>query len=302
MTVQQAEEKLARKPHSPLFAYLAERYLVEHRTVEAKKLLLAGIERYPQYVTAQVILAQCLATEKDFLGAIETLKKLPPPYAEMQSLQHLFHQWQRDAQERKDDSVAIPSEPKVVETSVEASSTAEVSIEKEEMVVEEMQQEQRNDVVEQAMHHNNSSNVNGGISKEEVEVEKVEPVTAPESSEVALSSLPEKKEDAEQLDAEQVTTASEAQPDSLTIDKEVEKESEHESLTMQNGQTVESPSSDVTRGRIVSKTLAEIYAQQGQYAEAIITYELLKTQKPNEAEEYDRRIRELETQLQTKEH
>ena len=53
-------------------------------------------------------------------------------------------------------------------------------------------------------------------------------------------------------------------------------------------------------GRIVSKTLAEIYARQGAHAEAIITYELLKQVRPDESAEFDQRIRELEQKLQEK--
>lgn len=53
-------------------------------------------------------------------------------------------------------------------------------------------------------------------------------------------------------------------------------------------------------GRIVSRTLAEIYARQGAVAEAIITYELLKQVRPEESAEIDQRIKELEQKLQEK--
>jgi len=53
-------------------------------------------------------------------------------------------------------------------------------------------------------------------------------------------------------------------------------------------------------GRIVSRTLAEIYAQQGEFAEAIITYRLLKRSRPNESEEIEKRIRELEDRHRSK--
>ena len=50
-------------------------------------------------------------------------------------------------------------------------------------------------------------------------------------------------------------------------------------------------------GRIVSKTLAEIYASQGAYGEAVLTYQLLRRRKPENAADYDRRIQELEAKL-----
>jgi len=53
-------------------------------------------------------------------------------------------------------------------------------------------------------------------------------------------------------------------------------------------------------GRIVSRTLAEIYVMQGAIAEAILTYQLLKLEKPELRAECDARIRELEPKLQEK--
>ena len=52
--------------------------------------------------------------------------------------------------------------------------------------------------------------------------------------------------------------------------------------------------------RIVSKTLAEIYASQGAYDEAIITYQLLKEYRPERTIECDTRIAELEILRQEK--
>jgi len=53
-------------------------------------------------------------------------------------------------------------------------------------------------------------------------------------------------------------------------------------------------------GRIVSRTLAEIYVMQGAIAEAILTYQMLKLEKPELRAECDARIRELEPKLQEK--
>ena len=46
--------------------------------------------------------------------------------------------------------------------------------------------------------------------------------------------------------------------------------------------------------RIVSKTLAEIYATQGEHKEAIIIYQILRKQRPEMSAEIDKRIEELE--------
>ena len=52
--------------------------------------------------------------------------------------------------------------------------------------------------------------------------------------------------------------------------------------------------------RIVSRTLAEIYAMQGEFGEAILTYRLLMHERPEKSEEFDERIRELDVLLQQK--
>jgi hypothetical protein len=47
--------------------------------------------------------------------------------------------------------------------------------------------------------------------------------------------------------------------------------------------------------RIVTVTLAEIFAGQGEYGEAMQAYRLLIERRPEEAEKYQKRIRELES-------
>jgi tetratricopeptide (TPR) repeat protein len=55
---------------------------------------------------------------------------------------------------------------------------------------------------------------------------------------------------------------------------------------------------------IVTATLAEIYANQGEYKEAIEAYRKLLDQRPVEAERYEKRIAQLEelTKLQQTDH
>jgi tetratricopeptide (TPR) repeat protein len=55
------------------------------------------------------------------------------------------------------------------------------------------------------------------------------------------------------------------------------------------------PAGVTDQGRIVSKTLAEIYAAQGAYGEAILTYKLLRRVRPELVPQIDRRIGELES-------
>ena len=50
----------------------------------------------------------------------------------------------------------------------------------------------------------------------------------------------------------------------------------------------------VPAGRFVTATLAEIYASQGEYDEAIEAYRTLAAQRPGSAERYQKRLEELE--------
>jgi len=52
--------------------------------------------------------------------------------------------------------------------------------------------------------------------------------------------------------------------------------------------------SPVAPARFVTATLAEIYASQGEYDEAIEAYRTLATQRPGSAERYQKRLAELE--------
>jgi tetratricopeptide (TPR) repeat protein len=54
------------------------------------------------------------------------------------------------------------------------------------------------------------------------------------------------------------------------------------------------PPSEAPPTRIVTATLAEIYANQGQYREAIKAYRALCEQRPDEAHRYEKRLADLE--------
>jgi tetratricopeptide (TPR) repeat protein len=59
------------------------------------------------------------------------------------------------------------------------------------------------------------------------------------------------------------------------------------------------PISESPTTRIVTATLAEIYANQGQYREAIKAYRTLCEQRPDEAHRYEKRLADLEELART---
>lgn len=61
----------------------------------------------------------------------------------------------------------------------------------------------------------------------------------------------------------------------------------------------QAPPSESPATRIVTATLAEIYANQGQYREAIRAYRALCEQRPEEAHRYEKRLADLEELAKT---
>jgi tetratricopeptide (TPR) repeat protein len=75
-----------------------------------------------------------------------------------------------------------------------------------------------------------------------------------------------------------------ASPETVTKTQRRSEEDEHED------------DQQITTGqKIVTVTLAEIYASQGEFSEAIQVYRRLREEKPGEAVTYEKRIVELET-------
>ncbi|HEX9005961.1 MAG TPA: tetratricopeptide repeat protein, partial [Bacteroidota bacterium] len=66
------------------------------------------------------------------------------------------------------------------------------------------------------------------------------------------------------------------------------------SLQSGTGEASTAPNAGSEGARLVSATLAEIYVQQGQYAEAIRAYRALIERQPDERERYEKRIGEIE--------
>ena len=52
-------QRLSDNPQSPLFARLADLYLLKNQSSEALKLCEAGVQSYPSYATGYVVLGKC---------------------------------------------------------------------------------------------------------------------------------------------------------------------------------------------------------------------------------------------------
>jgi tetratricopeptide (TPR) repeat protein len=79
--IRRQEERLARDPSSLAFAQLADLYRKAGRPTDAIATCRAGLQRYPHYTTARLILAKTFLAENDpaaALAEIETILQVSP--------------------------------------------------------------------------------------------------------------------------------------------------------------------------------------------------------------------------------
>jgi tetratricopeptide (TPR) repeat protein len=222
----QIEQKLARRPRSPLFARLADAYVRDGRTESAKELLLSGIEKYPDYPAAHLVLARCYAAEANYPEALVHLRISVSALPEVEHLLELEEQWEGQTRRPAPPERVLQPEPE----SAAAVAEAEFAL-----------------------------------------VSEPRPAPAPVPSPEPAAA------------AQETRVPQPAAPIPAPV------------------RPAPSPAAGrIEDGRIVSKTLAEIYAMQGEYGEAIITYTMLKHHRPQMSAECDLRISELEQALQAK--
>ena len=246
MTLPDLELKLSQYPSSPLFARLAKEYLSAGRIQEAKQLCVSGLQQFPSYATAHLVLAQCYHAEQNTTKALEYIQEAQSFLPDSAFLKMLYDEWSTH-----------PTEPPL-----ELPQTT---------VVEEA--EPPPEITEQPIAE--------ALQETVVEVAPLQkPTPPPVVEEIQIE---------EQVISENVEPSPPPQ-----IVAPVEPPATPVFLEAPPSQPIDEG------GRIVSKTLAEIYASQGAYAEAILTYQLLKMLRPAQSEEYDLRIKELEPKVQEK--
>ena len=74
--IRRYEERLARDPGSLAFAPLADAYRKAGRTRDAIRVCREGLDRFPQYVTARLILAKALLDDGDPDGALREVQAI----------------------------------------------------------------------------------------------------------------------------------------------------------------------------------------------------------------------------------
>lgn len=123
MNLAQLEAKLSQHPSSPLFARLAEEHLAAGRVKDAKEVCLSGLQKYPGYLTAQVILAKCYAEEQQIDDAIQLIGKVSGAFPGATALQVLLDQLKAP---RAPQPSAQPTEGQAVQAVAAAESPAAI--------------------------------------------------------------------------------------------------------------------------------------------------------------------------------
>src|ERR1043166_4621934 len=104
--IRRYEERLARDPTSLAFAPLADAYRKTGRVRDATRLCREGLERFPQYVTARLILAKALLDEGDpdaALSEVQGILETSPHEAQAHRLAADLH--------RRAGALAAPGAP-----------------------------------------------------------------------------------------------------------------------------------------------------------------------------------------------
>ncbi|MDI6765209.1 MAG: hypothetical protein QME52_00025 [Bacteroidota bacterium] len=323
MTIEYLEHKLVRRPFSPLFARLVHEYLMAGKNQEAKKLCISGLEIYPQYITAHFALAECYVKDQDYTAALESIDyaiSLNPNTTTLISLRSEIQDF-IDSEQTPDSLntnlqiednlsaqqlIEYPSVEEYDSTNTEEPIVLCPAIEIEQSKI----LEETNLSLE--IGHESACTEENLIAVPTIETEI--PIESTDKNEIiqAVADIPSTQEtfiannESDKLELIEAKTEIE-QPVSSDEDTiEISENQEHDVDSQTENQIADNDvyiepvilKTDEDDGRIVSGTLAEIYASQGEYIEAILTYRLLKQNRPELGEEIEKRILELEGNIQ----
>jgi tetratricopeptide (TPR) repeat protein len=273
MNYSQIAARLERYPASPRFARLASEYLDSGRVSDARALCTAGLLEYPEYSTGHLILAECHAAENRYRDAVESLRRALELNPDSLLFSGLLDEWEEllDAAGEYAEPPAAESEI-VSEETVSESTILPESAPSEAIPTQPEANPPADDWVQVALE---SAATPPGETVPEI-------VDAPP----AISATPARAE-APPPEPVAIPPLQSAAVPSMTAQDELR------AGTFTPSQDDAGEYSDA--GRIVSKTLAEIYVTQGAFGEAILTYRLLKRTRPELVAQIDQRIVELET-------
>ena len=312
MDLQTFQAKTSKKPRSPLFARVASEYLKSGSIAEAKAVCTKGLEIFPSYVGGRVVLAKCFAAEKDYNSALANLTKALRFAPDSQNLLRLKKEWEGALANPAGSpgTSALPAAEPAYPAAATDGTTALAVLETppEPAVMKPPSEPVLPDPSAQQ------------VAREAQGETVPEPLPAVECTDAPPAAEGEGPQGLENLEKRiSGSETVESLPDIMEIPFMGSPDATPPPAPVREEPRVEEPVQEPpvvpieTRGpiqtdrpevdyegRIVSKTLAEIYAQQGEFAEAILTYQLLKYRRHDLTAEIDDRIRELQDMLSSK--
>jgi tetratricopeptide (TPR) repeat protein len=293
-------QKLSDNPQSPLFARLADIYLSKNQSSEALKLCEAGVQLYSSYATGFVVLGKC------YLALNENSKAR---LAFSQAL-HLapFNQVARKLLEEIPFAAEEPASSAIEETAVESPSLPETAPAAEDAPRQYSLPEQNielpaaepeaaeilpveEEIPQTHVYENTPSEIETPVT-EPAELPGVDDYIQQHSESLAgvdLVSLDEYLEGAAPAPAPPP-----AEIDSIAAKLEKVSRIVPPKPEPKKSSPAENSPLDST---VITPTLAEIYASQGEYGAAIQAYEILLLSKPGDRERFEKRIKELQAKL-----
>ncbi len=283
-------QRLSDNPQSPLFARLADLYLTQNQSAEALKLCEAGVQTYPSYATGYVILGKCYSAlnenSKARLAFTQALHLAP------------FNQLARKLLEEIPLTADEPIQTPEIESTDTTPPPAETTVQEETFPPQNVDEPQPGtEIIVEAP------------AEEEIVQEPIQQTEAAivETPPVEPEQLPEVDEYIQQHTAnagtEKLVSLDEylnqaAAPEPTGLDSLATQLENAERIIPQEPEPSTSPEESAPLDSIViTPTLAEIYASQGEYGAAIQAYEILIFSKPDERERFEKRISELQAKL-----
>ena len=324
-------QRLSDNPQSPLFARLADLYLSKNQSSEALKLCETGVQVYSSYATGYVVLGKCYLAlnenSKAKLAFTQALHLSPFNQVARKLLSETVSAADESPEPAGGESGAASSssaeaqpEPEIAASAIEESIAAEPIAQEPEPVIEEsLAAPASEEPVQEMFQPEQNLTVEARIENyvvapviEEQAPEIIESVAIQASESAPLISLDDyvqfhsanlATDKAISLDEYLGNVQPAIEPTPIPthvteLDALASKLENAERIVPQEAAEEASPKESVpSDSLVITPTLAEIYATQGEYGAAIQAYEILILSKPNERDRFEKRIKELQAKL-----
>ena len=283
-------QKLSDNPQSPLFARLADLYLSTNQSTEALKLCEAGVQTYSSYATGYVILGKCYS-------ALNENSKARLAFAQALHLAP-FNQLARKLLDEIPFTADEPIQTPEIESTDTAPPAAETAFQEESLPMQNVAEPQLTTehlaeapVEEEAVQETVQQGIVETPPVESAELSSVDEYIQQHSANAGTEKLVSLDEYLDQV--AEPTAPEPTGLDSLATQLENAGRIVPQEPEPSHSQEESAPLDSI----VITPTLAEIYASQGEYGAAIQAYEILIFSKPNERERFEKRISELQAKL-----